>query len=109
MCSARGQLAMPLDNAAWREGQDAMNRIWVVSPRTSDEEKGSSACWQILLLLGIHLRAGRSYYSKVLVRLPTEPGSPMANGLMDDLQSCRSYSPCRCLTVRPICLGGGVL
>jgi len=87
----------------------AMNWIRVISPRTSDEEKGSSVHQQILLLLGTHLCAGRSYYSEVLVRLPTEPGSPTANGLTDNLQSCWSYSPCRCLTARPICLGGSAL
>ena len=73
------------------------------------KKRGSSARRQILLLLGTRLRAGRSYYSEVLVRSPTEPGSPTANGWTDDLQSCRSYSPCRCLTARPICLGGGAL
>ena len=91
------------------ECEVAMNRIRVVSPRTSDEEKCSSARRQILLLLGTRLRAGRSYYSEGLVRSPTEPGSPTVNGLTDDLQSCRSYSPCRCLTARPICLGGSAL
>jgi len=92
-----------------RQNGCAMNQIWVVSPRTSDEEKGSSVRWQILLLLGTRLCTSRSYYSKGLVCLPTELGSPMVNGLTDHLQSCRSYSPCRCLTACPICLGDSAL
>jgi len=39
-------------------------------------ERDLSAHWQILLLLGTCLHAGRSYCSKVLVCLPTELGSP---------------------------------
>jgi len=73
------------------------------------KERGSSARQQILLLLGTRLCAGRSYYSGTLVRSPTEPGSPRGNGVTDDLGSCWSYSPRRCITARPICLGDGAL
>jgi len=75
---------------------DAMNRVRVVSPRTPNEE-------------GTRLRAGRSYYSEGLIRSPTEGGSPRGNGLTDDLWSCRSYYPCRCPNMRPICLGDRAL
>ena len=86
-----------------------MNWVWVISPGHLMKERDLSAHRQILLLLGTCLCTGRSYYSGTLVCSLTELGSPRGNGVTDDLGSCWSYSPCHCLTVCPICLGGSVL
>jgi len=53
-----------LEGVCWKlEWVNVMNQIQVVSPRTSDEKKGLSMCWQILLLQGAHLLANRTGFS----------------------------------------------